>query len=179
MTGLKALAAWLDHLVNERRASPRTLEAYRTAVSAYLAFLAEHLGELVRLVDLADISAADLRAYLASRRRGERPLSARSLAQAVSAIRGFHRFCDERLGTANTAIALVRPPKVRPSAPRPVSEDQALSLIIEAAAEKGAARDWRGARDAALITLLWGCGLRISEALALTAANLPLRDWYG
>ncbi len=174
MTADEVLSAWLAHLRDERRASPRTLDAYRAAVGAYLAFLAEHLGGPVQLADLGRIAAADLRAYLARRRSGARPLSARSLAQAVSAIRGLHRFCDARLGTSNAAIATVRAPRVRPGAPRPVSEDQALGLVTEAVAEKVDPSGWRAARDAALITLLWGCGLRISEALSLRGADLPL-----
>ncbi len=173
LTAHEALAAWLDHLAHERRASPRTVAAYRACVSAWLTFLEEHRGEAVTRAALGGVSAAELRAYLAKRRAGERPLGARSLSQALSAIRGFHRFLDRRLATPNAALALVRGPRVRPGAPRPVSEDQARGLITEAAgdAEKPG---WAALRDQAVLTLLYGCGLRISEALSLKRADAPL-----
>ncbi len=173
MTGQEALEAWIHHLALERRARPRTLEAYRACVQAYLSFLERHGGESVTLGRLGAVSAADLRAYLAARRAGDRPLAARSLSQALSAIRAFHRFLDARLATPNAAIALVRGPRVRPGAPRPVSEDQARGLIGEAADDQDTA-PWAARRDEAVLTLLWGCGLRISEALALTRADAPL-----
>jgi integrase/recombinase XerC len=173
MTPADALAAWLDHLANERRASPRTIEAYGDCVRRYLHFLQEHRGGALSLADLAGISAADLRAYLASRRQGDRPLSPRSLSQALSAIRGFHRFLDRRLGLPNAGLELVRGPRVKPSLPRPVSEDQAKGLIGEAEADPDR-EPWEAARDAALLTLLYGCGLRISEALSLKRRDAPL-----
>jgi len=175
LTAAEALRGWLDHLRRERRVSPRTLTAYEGGVSAYLAFLQRHRGEGVALADLGFVSAGDLRAYLASRRTGSRPLSPRSLSQALSAIRSFHRYLDRRLGTPNCAIALVRGPKIVPGAPRPVSESQARELIDEASGHDGAA-GWRGVRDRAVLTLLWGCGLRISEALALKRCDAPLPE---
>ncbi len=175
MTGAEALTAFLGHLEHERRASARTGEAYGACVRAYLAFLEQHLGGPVTLQDLGGVTAADLRAYLAARRAGTRPLSARSASQALSAIRAFHRFLDARLGVANTSIALVRGPRVKPGAPRPVSEDEAAGLI----AEVGLAEDapaWIARRDQAVLTLLWGCGLRISEALSLKRRDAPLGE---
>ena len=174
LTGAEALAAWLDHLAHERRASPRTVDAYRACVVAWLNFLEQHRGEAVSRAALGGVTAAELRAYLARRRGGERPLSARSLSQALSAIRGFHRFLDRRLETPNQALGLVRGPRVRPGAPRPVSEDQALGLIAEAGGEGEAAPAWGALRDQAVLTLLYGCGLRISEALSLKRADAPL-----
>ncbi len=173
LTAAEALAAWLDHLTHERRASPRTVDAYRACVSAWLTFLEAHRGEAVTRAALGAVSAAELRAYLAKRRGGERPLGARSLSQALSAIRGFHRFLDRRLNTPNEALALVRGPRVRPGAPRPVSEDQARGLIGEAAGDAEIPA-WAALRDQAVLTLLYGCGLRISEALALKRADAPL-----
>lgn len=173
LTGAEALAAWLDHLRDERRASPRTLEAYQACVLAYLAFLAGHLGRTVDLEALAEVSAADLRAYLAQRRSGAHPLAPRSIVQALSAIRGFHGFLERRLGVANAGVRLVRGPRLKASLPRPVSQDHAEGLITEAG-DAGASPAWVGLRDQALLTLLWGCGLRISEALALKGADHPL-----
>ena len=174
-TAREAMAAWLDHLANERRVSPRTIEAYLGAVSPYLAFLERHRGESLSAGDMAGVSPAELRAYLAHRRDGERPLSARSVSQALSAVRGFHNFLDRRLGIPNAALSLVKGPKVRPSAPRPVTEDQARGLIAEAACDPDR-EGWEAVRDEAVLTLLWGCGLRISEALSLKRSDAPLGD---
>ena len=173
MTAADALAAWLEHLAHERRASPRTLEAYGEGVRRYLAFLQQHHGGPLALSDLGVIPAADVRAYLAFRRQGARPLSPRSLSQALSAIRSFHRFLDRRLGVPNPALELVKGPRVKPSAPRPVTEDQARGLILEAEADPDQ-EPWEAARDVALLTLLYGCGLRISEALSLRRKDAPL-----
>ena len=170
-----ALALWLEHLARERRASPRTLESYGFAGRRYVAFLEQHRGESLTAADLGGITAGELRAWLAHLRQGERPLSPRSLAQALSAIRTFHRFLDVRLDTPNAAIALVRGPRVKPGAPRPVSEDQALGLIAEPALDPDR-EDWEAARDQAVLTLLYGCGLRISEALSLKRSDAPVPE---
>ncbi|HEY3797029.1 MAG TPA: tyrosine recombinase XerC [Caulobacteraceae bacterium] len=173
LTPTGALIQFLAHLTNERRASPRTVEAYGLAVRRYLGFLDGHLDAPPRLADLGALSAADIRAFLAWRRSGEHPLSARSLSQNLSAVRSFHRFLDRRLGVSCPALALVRGPKVVPGAPRPVTEDQALGLLEEAGDDPDRA-EWELARDAAVLSLLYGCGLRISEALSLTRADAPL-----
>ncbi|MFI4975891.1 MAG: tyrosine recombinase XerC [Caulobacterales bacterium] len=172
-TAREALAAFLDHMANERRASPRTVEAYLAAVSAYISFLEQHRGESVRLADIGGVSAGEVRAYLAHRRQAARPLSARSLSQALSAIRSYHRFLDRRLGVACPGLALVRGPRVKPGAPRPVTEDQARGLLTEAGEDPDRPA-WEAARDAAVLTLLYGCGLRISEALSLKRSDAPL-----
>jgi integrase/recombinase XerC len=113
-----------------------------------------------------------LRAYLAFRRDGDDGLSPRSLSQSLSSIRAFHRYLDHRLDTPNAAIGLVRGPRIKVGAPRPVSEDQARGLIAELSLDPDR-EDWEVARDEAVLTLLWGCGLRISEGLSLTAATRP------
>jgi integrase/recombinase XerC len=174
-TARDALNAWLTYLAHERRASPRTVRAYGDGVGAYLSFLERHRGEQLTLTGLGEISAGDVRAYLAFRRSGERPLAPRSVSQALSAIRAFHRWTDRRLGVANAAIALVRGPRLPVGVPRPVSEDQARGLILDAACDPER-EDWEVARDEALLTLLWGCGLRISEALSLTGVDTPLAE---
>ncbi|MDR3512688.1 MAG: tyrosine recombinase XerC [Caulobacteraceae bacterium] len=174
-TARQALALWLDYLTNERRASPRTVRAYGDGVAAYLDFMTGHLGGEPTLAALGALSAGDVRAYLAFRRGGERPLSPRSVSQALSTIRAFHRWLDRRLDIGNPALALVRGPRLPQTAPRPVSVDQARGLIIAAGADPDR-EDWELARDEALVTLLWGCGLRISEALSLKRSDAPLPD---
>jgi integrase/recombinase XerC len=175
VTAREALRLWLDYLENERRCSPRTLDAYRRCVGVYLEFLERHRGETLSAAALSGISAAELRAYLASRRKGEDGLSARSLGQALAAIRAFHKWLDRRLDLPNAQIALVRGPRQPASVPRPVDEDQAKGMLLEAEIDPDRA-DWEAARDRAVLTLLYGCGLRISEALSLTRADAPLGD---
>jgi len=173
VTAREALALWLEHLAHERRSSHRTLEAYGFAAGRYIAFLEQHRGEAISLAALGGITAGEVRAWLAHLRQGDRPLSPRSLSQALSAIRSFHGFLDRRLDTPNAAIALVRGPRVKPGAPRPVSEDQARGLIAEPGLDPDR-EAWEAARDEAVLTLLYGCGLRISEALSLRRADAPL-----
>ena len=176
-----ALDAFIDHLAHERRASPRTLESYRANLSAYLAFLQRHRGGPLVAANLADVTAAEVRAFLAFRRKGDAlpglalgPLSPRSLSQTLSSIRSLHRFADRRLGLANPEIALVRGPRIRPDDPRPVAPDRALAMLREAG--EGEADLWELLRDRAVLTLLYGCGLRISEALSLKRSDAPLAD---
>jgi integrase/recombinase XerC len=175
MTADDALRAWLDWLAHERRASPRTLEAYGHAGRNWISFLERHRGGPQTLADLAGVQAAELRAHLAERRGGDHPLSARSVAQALAAIRGFHRFLERRLETASPQLTLVRGPRPRATLPRPVAEAQALALLDEPG-EDVDLEPWEAARDRAVLTLLYGCGLRISEALALTAGDAPLAE---
>ncbi|MES2894810.1 MAG: tyrosine recombinase XerC [Pseudomonadota bacterium] len=168
-----ALRLWLEHLAKERRASPRTVEAYGFAAGRYIAFLEQYRGEALSLAAMGTLSAGEVRAWLAHLRQGDRPLSPRSLSQALSAIRTFHRYLDIRLDTPNPAVALVRGPRVVPSAPRPVSEDQARGMLAEPGLDPDR-EDWEASRDEAVLTLLYGCGLRISEALSLKRSDAPL-----
>ena len=171
----QALAAWLVHLSDERRLSPRTLEAYGHIVRLYLGFLEQHRGETLTTADLGSVTAAEVRAHMAQRRSGDHPLNARSLSQTLSAIRTFHVFLDRRCGVATPQLALVRGPKVKPSLPRPVTADQARGLMQEPDADPDM-EPWEAARDRAVLTLLYGCGLRISEALSLTRGDAPLPE---
>jgi integrase/recombinase XerC len=175
MMARQALLDWLKYLQQERRSSPRTVRAYGDNVGAYLDFLQQHRGEAPSRDDLGGVEPSELRAYLAFRRSGDHPLSPRSVAQTLSSIRTFHRWLDRRCGVANDALALVRGPRVKPGAPRPVTEDQAAGLLLEAGDDE-TREAWELARDEAVLTLLYGCGLRISEALSLKRSDAPLRD---
>jgi integrase/recombinase XerC len=171
----QALAAWLEHLAHERRLAPNTLEAYGRIGRLYLAFLERHRGGPQRLADLGTVTAAEVRAHLAERRSGDHPLAARSISQTLSALRAFHGFLDRRCATPAPQLALVRGPRIKPSLPRPVSEDQARGLLQEPDADPDAA-PWEAARDRAVLTLLYGCGLRISEGLSLVRSDAPLAE---
>lgn len=175
MTADEALAAWLAHLAHERRLSPRTLEAYGHIGRLYLAFLQRHRGETLFSRDLGTVTAAEVRAHMAERRSGDTPLNARSLSQTLSAIRGLHDYLDRRLDVATPQMALVRGPKIKPSLPRPITEDQARGLLAEPDQDPDA-EPWEAARDRAVLTLLYGCGLRISEALSLRRSDAPLPE---
>ena len=168
----EALQAFLDHLEGERRASPRTREAYRRDLAAFFGFLAGHQGGTVRLADLAALKASDFRAYLAHRRKDADGLGARSIARALSAIRSFYRYGERRWRLKNDDLHLVKGPRIGKSLPKPVSLEGARALINETA--PAAREPWIAARDAALITLLYGAGLRLSEALVLTGGDRPL-----
>ncbi len=171
-----ALEQFLGYLAQERRASPRTLESYRHGCQAYLGFLTAHRGGAPTAGALTGVTPAEVRAFLAHRRGDEGgALQPRSLSQNLSAVRSFHRWLDRRCGLPNAALALVRGPKIKPTAPRPVNIDQARGLITETA-EQEEREPWEQARDAAVLTLLYGCGLRISEALSLTARDAPLAE---
>jgi integrase/recombinase XerC len=170
-----ALQQWLQHLAKERRASPRTVEAYGFAAGRYIGFLELHRGETIDVAALGTVTPGEIRAWLAHLRQQAKPLSPRSLSQALSAIRTFHKFLDRRLDTPNASVALVRGPRVKPSAPRPVSEDQARGMLAEPGLDPDR-EDWEASRDEAVLTLLYGCGLRISEALSLKRSDAPLSD---
>ncbi len=166
------LQGWLAQLGAVRGASPRTLTAYRRDVSNYLGFLAGHWGGPAGAAALGQVSTADLRAWMAHERG--RGLSARSLARALSAVKSFHAWLAEARGLPAAAVTATRGPRVKPRLPRPVSPDAARALI--ATVEAQSLEPWMAARDAAVMTLLYGCGLRISEALGLRQADAPLGE---
>ncbi len=164
------IAAYLGELAGAGRLAARTREAYATDLVAFAGFLAGHLGAPVTGPgEYGALTAGDLRAYLAKRRRDG--LSEASLARALSAIRGFYHWLHRRHGVESTAIALLEGPRRRARLPRPVDEEAAREMIDEVAALTD--EPWVGARDTAVLMLLYGAGLRISEALAFTGADLP------
>lgn len=155
--------AWLTWLEGERRLASNTLQAYRGDLAAFLVFLAGHLGGRLDLAALAELTPADIRAYLA--RRNAQKHERASIARAMAAIRGFFRFLDRR-GLAHVpAVHAVRTPRLRRSVPRPLTERDALDAVTTIADLSD--EPWVARRDVALLMLLYGCGLRIGEALGL------------
>jgi integrase/recombinase XerC len=165
-----ALAQWLSHLQALEGASINTVEAYRRDVTRYLKFLSAHNGGAEGVAAVSRTTQSDLRAWMADER--SRGLSARSLARALSAVKGFTAWAADRTGTDATTVLSARGPKFRRKLPRPLSEDGAAAMLTEIGSD--AREDWIAARDTAIATLLYGLGLRISEALSLSGADYPL-----
>lgn len=163
---------WLAALAHERRMSPHTLRAYGDDVARFFAFLEEHTGEKPNLRALATLRPADMRAYITVRRKAG--LGQRSVRRALSAVRSFFRHLEREKILENPAAHAVRTPKLVRTLPRPLSEEEAARTLREAEVNDV---DWLAARDTALLTLLYGAGLRISEALSLRRADAPLGEW--
>ncbi|PHS27268.1 MAG: recombinase XerC [Robiginitomaculum sp.] len=176
LTAHKALGGFITHLRAERRLSPNTLAAYERDLEAFFSHLCTHRGAQVDVDMLADLSAPDFRSYLAARRRGDAPLSSRSLARALSAIRSFYRYLERRYGIKNDQLSLIEGPKLPRSAPRPLSVKAAGEVLQSSADLSSGQVPWIAARDSALLTLLYGAGLRIAEALSLQGRDLPLGE---
>jgi len=167
-----ALADWLAHLRALDGASENTIRAYGADVARYLGFLARHRGGTEGLAPLAALPVADLRAWMAHER--DRGLGARSLARALSAVKTFTAWAADRSGADATAVLSARGPKLKRRLPRPLSVEGASAMLEDVG--EGARLPWVAARDTAVVTLLYGSGLRISEALSLTGADHPLPE---
>ncbi|MBO0738332.1 MAG: tyrosine recombinase XerC [Alphaproteobacteria bacterium] len=167
-----AIGLWTAWLAGERRASAHTIAAYGRDLVIFFEFLTEHLAELPSLAAIGALRPADFRAYLARRRCDG--LDRSSLARALSVLRGFVRFLQRRRLASTTALAAVRGPKLAQKIPKPLTIDDATGLL--AAAGERPAASWQARRDTAILVLLYGCGLRLSEALAMTRAMAPLGE---
>ena len=163
------IEAWLRHLGAERRLSPKTLEAYRRDVLQFLAFLAEHLGGAPSLKQLAALAPADVRAFMAARRADN--IGSRSLMRALAGLRAFARFLERNGKGKVGALAAVRAPKIGKTLPRPLPVAAAKRMADPDLAAGEGREPWIYARDAAVLALLYGSGLRISEALGLKRAD--------
>lgn len=161
--------AWLDALAQERRLSALTVEAYERDTRQFLQFLARHAGGPARLSDLRQLRPADLRGFLASRRKDG--AGARTLGRGLAGLRSFLRHLEKK-GMVNAAGSrAVRSPKQPKSLPKPLSAEQAV--LVSSDLGQLAEEPWIAARNAALLSLLYGSGLRISEALSLVRTDLP------
>ncbi len=167
-----AIQHWLDGLGALSGRSENTLTAYRSDVTDFLSFMTLHHSQRQGLSALARITVSDMRAWMADQRGSG--VGARSLARKLSAVKSFYRWLSEREGFEPTAVLSTRAPKFTKKLPRPLAEDAARAMIETV--ELQSTSDWVGARDVAVVTLLYGCGLRISEALSLTGADAPLPE---
>jgi integrase/recombinase XerC len=165
------MTRWLSHLRAERRLSPKTIEAYCRDVRQCLAFLCEHWGARVTLPGFAALEASDVRAFMAARRADE--IGGRSLMRALAGLRSFGRFLEREGNGRVGALSAIRAPKIGKSLPKPIQMVSAKRLV-DADERAGENRDpWIWARDAAVMALLYGSGLRISEALGLKRRDVP------
>ena len=164
----RLIAAWQRDLGSVRRLAARTLEAYGRDLGQFLAFLGPHSGGTVTLATLREMRPADIRAFMAVRRQDG--VEARSLARGLSALKSFFRFLEREGVLATEALNIVRTPKTKKALPKALTVTEARATI--AATEDLEERPWVAARDMAVISLCYGAGLRISEALALCRADL-------
>jgi integrase/recombinase XerC len=163
------IAAWLAHLGAERRMSVKTVDSYRRDVSQFLRFLAEHLGGAPTLKQLAKLAPADVRAFMAARR--SEGVGSRSLMRTLAGIRSFTRFLERKGKGKVAALAAVRAPKVPKTLPKPLAVSAAVRITSADLREGEAREEWIIARDAAVLALLYGSGLRLSEALGLKRSD--------
>lgn len=166
-----AVSAWLAELEHERGLADLTLEAYARDLAQFTAFLATHLGHPPCLGDLKHIAPRTVRAFMAARRKAG--TSSRSLARQMSALRMFHRYLERQGLIESRAFLAVSSPKIPHSVPKPLTIEKALAVVSD---QPFADLDWIAARDIAVLTLLYGAGLRISEALGLTVSDAPIGD---
>ncbi len=165
-----AIGDWLAHLSYERNRSPETLEAYERDLSQFLAFLTSHLGYPPCLADLQRLDIKVFRAFMAARRRSS--VASRSLSRSLSALRTFFRWMESTGTFHNRTVMRVTMPKIPHSVPKPLTIEKAAAVVADTMADQ---LDWVAARDTAVLLLLYGCGLRISEALSLNAKDAPIR----
>ncbi len=170
MTGEAARQAFLDWLARERRAAALTVEAYGADLAGFLGFLTGHIGAEPDLEQLRTLRLADLRAWLAH--EANQGAGNATRARHLSAVRSFYRFLARRHGVDNPVLKLITAPRAKPPLPRALTQDQARAVTDDVAemADTAALQ----ARDTALFTLLYGCGVRIAEALALNVRDAPL-----
>ena len=174
MPAHEAMAEFTRWLEAERRSSPKTVEAYQRDVAHFLGFMSQHIGAEPCVGELARLSRHDIIAWLAHRRSHDN-LAASSRARAASSVRAFFKFLDRRLDAANAKAMMFETPRRPHRLPRPLPEQSAKDAIASAGSGTPGMEtpEWICARDAALISLLYGAGLRLSEALSVTGRDIP------
>lgn len=166
-----AREGWLRHLANERRLSAHTLRAYTGDLDHFIAFTARHEGTELSLRMLGDLTLRQARAWMSQKAKEETASASR--ARSLSALRGFFGWMDDNGILHNPVFNLMATPKIPAKIPRPLKVDQARDVLDEA---KALQDDWTALRDFALLSLLYGCGLRVGEAIALDIADLRIED---
>lgn len=165
------LAEWIEHLTAVRNFSEHTTSAYRRDVDSFLRFLPVHRGEDLSEALLGSVRVVDIRAWMAARHR--EGCTPQTVARALAGLRGFYRWLHETRDIDSSALHAVRAPQSKPPLPRPLTSQDAAKIVAQPATQ---GPPWIVARDTAILTLLYGCGLRISEALALRGQDVPLAD---
>jgi integrase/recombinase XerC len=166
---LKAVERWRRHLAHERRLAAKTVEAYSRDVEQFLVFLTAHLGGPPRVADLAGLRIGDIRAFLAARR--EDGAGSRTIARGIAGVRSLIRYLERDHQMSGAVIRAIRPPRSKRTLPRPLTPEAAMKV-----ADRDQSLDeepWIAARNTAIFALLYGCGLRISEALGLARGDAP------
>jgi integrase/recombinase XerC len=166
---LKAVERWRRHLAHQRRLAAKTVEAYSRDAEQFLIFLATHLGGPPRLADVAELRIADIRAFLAARRN--EGVGSRTIARGIAGVRSLVRFLEKDGAANGAAFRAIRPPRQKRTLPRPLTPDAARRVADSG--ESLDAEPWVAARNAAVFALLYGSGLRISEALGLSRGEAP------
>jgi integrase/recombinase XerC len=162
------IAAWQEWLAIEKNVSPHTASSYQLDLKRFLEFLNTYKGSFVTRDILQNLELIDFRAFLSARL--QQGVGHRSNARAISMLRTFYLFLNRRYGISNTSIKMIRSAKFLSTLPRPLSPQEAINVTEEASIDTE--ESWVSARDQALFTLLYGCGLRISEALQLSIADM-------
>ena len=160
---------WQQSLKSERRMAAKTLEAYGRDITQFGKFLTDHLGQPPDISDLSELTATDFRSFMARRRKAG--VESRTLARQLSAIRSFFRFAERNDHFKNAALSSLRSPKIAHSVPKPLSITAAAQVAHADILSTDETPKWVEARDRAVITLLYACGLRISEAIGLTLSQ--------
>ncbi len=168
---VSAISDWRDWLAVERQYSKHTLDSYTYDLKGFFKFLAGHLGYAAGLSDLNSLTALDFRSYLA--KRSEDGLERTSTARAMSTLRSFYKYLERQDLVSNAAITAIRTPKIPKSVPKAMTAEDALTAI--ATVIELSDQVWVGKRDQALLVLLYGCGVRIGEAIGLNCRDLPGR----
>ena len=167
------IAQWQSWLLNERRYSPHTLDAYSRDLSGFFDFAAEHLGKGPETADLAKLEVRDFRAYLSQ--RATRHIDKSSLARELSTLKNFFKWLARYDILRNPALSVIRTPRRAKVLPKALEVNDTFNVIDEA--QNLASNSWQGLRDTAIFTLLYGCGLRISEALSLNVGDIGNNDF--